>query len=333
MKRRDVLFVISAAAALVAVPLTAQAQGGAEKSNRVHIVLQPGLQLFPIAVMKLQKLDKKHNIEVFEDRVAGPQATITRVQHMNFHVTFQPPTQALVYRSRDIDVVIGGSMSGFSHPVLVKNESKLKTWKDLKGATLGLSGGPAAAQAQVFRYEAKKYFDLAEADYIVRFGEAGLLGGQLERGDIDAALMVEPLASRYLSTGNFRSIGGLGDAFKTTLGNISLPYVNVMFNGKWAKENPDVAKRFLAALAESQKYLRENPQIWPQLAAEIRITDPKEIALLTQRVAPQMLSDWNQEVVAAQMRMLKEIAETIDPKELSFPVPFPEGSFTTDYAP
>lgn len=333
MNRRNVLFVIGAGVALTVVPLPTQAQDGTEQSNRVHVVLQPGLQIFPIAVIKLQKLDEKHNIEIFEDRVAGPQATITRVQHMNFHVTFQPPTQALVYRSRDIDVVIAGSMSGFSHPVLVKNDSKLKTWKDLRGSTLGLSGGPAAAQAQVFRYEAKKFHGLTETEYILRFGEAGLLGGQLERGDIDAALMVEPLASRYLASGKFRSIGGLGDAFKTTLGNVSLPYVNVMFNGEWARKNPDVAKRFLVALAEGQNYLREHPEIWPELAAEISITDPKEIALLTKRVAPQMISDWNEEIVAAQMRMLTEIAETIDPKELSFPVPFPTGSFTTDYTP
>ena len=298
----------------------------------VEVVVLPGTQIFPVSVMQLKGFDRKHGFTVKEERVAGIQGALVRASTLQFHVQFHPWTTVPTLRSRGIDVVNVDATSNFSHPVLAKSDSKFKTWKDLKGAVVGLPGSGASASSVLFRYEMKKFFGLDSGDYNVRYGETGLLGGQLERGDIDAALMLEPLASKFLASGQYRSIGGIGDAYKAATGSVP-PYVNVMMNGKWAKENPDLAKRFLLALRETQQFMRNDAAIWPELGAKVGLSSDAEIKVLRQRVGQAISTEWNDKIIDAQTAIIQDMAKILPAGELGFPPEVPAEAYSKSYAP
>jgi ABC-type nitrate/sulfonate/bicarbonate transport system substrate-binding protein len=302
-------------------------------SKTVDVLVQPGLQIFPLAIMKLRGFDRKHDLSLQEQKVAGVQGALTRIINSQFNVAFQPWATVAVFRQRGIGVINTDSLSRFSHSVVVKADSRFGSWRDLKGAKVGLSGGAAAAATHIFRYEMIKFVGLNNDDYELKFGEPGLLGAQLERGDVDAALLLEPLSSQFIAGGKYRAIGGLGDAYKAGTGKEPPPYINVIMNEAWAKANRDLARRFLQALRESQEFLRDNPSIWPELAREIGITDPKEIEVLRQRVAPTIITEWNPTLIAAQDEFLRDIARVLPKKDLAFPAEPPAGWSSLDYAP
>lgn len=332
MTIRIASLVIAAALSLAATPI-ASAQSAADK-NTVNVVVLPGTQLFPISVMQLRGFDRKHGITIKEELVPGVQGMLVRAGNLDFHVMFMTWTNVPTLRAKGVDVVNVFATSNFSHDLLVKKDSPIKSWKDLKGKTVGLPGNAAATSTQLFRYEMKKYFGVAPEDVQVRFAAPGLLATQLERGDIEVSLLHEPIASKFLASGEYRSIGGLGDAYKANTGKTPPPYINVALNGKWAKDNPDVAKRFVAALKESLQYLASNEDVWPELAAKVKLTDKAEIDMLRKRVGGAVNSEWRADQIEAQKTIMADMVKVLTSQELgAFPETVPAESYTLEYAP
>lgn len=331
-KHLGLLIILAFLALGPAISPAALAQDADKKT--VNVVVLPGTQLFPISVMQLRGLDRKHDIKIKEELVPGVQGMFVRAANLDFHVMFMTWTNVPMLRAKGVDVVNVFATSNFSHDIFVRTDSPIKSWKDLKGKTVGLPGNAAATSTQLFRYEMKKFLGIAPDEFQARFAAPGLLATQLERGDIDASLLHEPVASKFLASGKYRSIGGLGDAYKAATGKTPPPYVVVVFNGAWAKSNPDVAKRFLAALKDSLQLMAIDAEVWPELAAKVHLTEKAEADMLRKRVGGAVNRQWTAQQVDAQKEIMADMVKVLSAQELgAFPAQIQPEAYTMDYAP
>ena len=93
----------------------------------------------------------------------------------------------------------------------------------------------------------------------------------LERGDIDAAVIYEPWASRAAEQAGGKVVGDIGD--------FGLSYAQwLVSDEKWLSQNQDAAAGVVAAIEEAGKYATEHPDEAAQIT-EKAIKIPKDQAL------------------------------------------------------
>ena len=100
------------------------------------------------------------------------------------------------------------------------NGSPIKSIADLKGKKVGSFAGAAGTATVLFRVIASKFhgFDPGKTSDL-QFAGPGLLPALLDKGEIDAAVMFDPLAAKLEGSGKYRSIGNLADAYKAGAGD------------------------------------------------------------------------------------------------------------------
>lgn len=93
----------------------------------------------------------------------------------------------------------------------------------------------------------------------------------LERGDIDAAVIYEPWASRAAAQSGGKVVGDIGD--------FGMSYAQwLVTDEKWLSQNQDAAAGVVAAIEEAGKYATEHPDEAAQIT-EKAIKIPKDQAL------------------------------------------------------
>jgi ABC-type nitrate/sulfonate/bicarbonate transport system substrate-binding protein len=307
------------------------ASGGGDLAVVKPLVIQ-GTQLFPIKVMQDTGIAAKHHLKVEPQMMAGPEALYTRMLAPGFQVGFGAWAKIAQLRAAGHHLVNVFSMYGYTNDVLVKNDSPYRSLADLKGKRVGQFGGPGAGTTLMYRLEAKKFFGYdPQKDAQPFFGAPGLLAGQLGKGQLDGALLLDPVLDQLLLTGQYRSIGNLGQIWRQRTGQSPM-LVSINMNEDWANANPQVARNFVAAYSEAQKYIKTHPQVWKGLAASVGIKDPKGVALLRKRVQPALLDTWGPGFIQQQLDFAKTLVQTFGPSQ-DFPSEIPSGTFTTKFAP
>ena len=309
---------------LTAVPGLVMAQ------DVVRIVVLPGTQLFPMAIMEKQGIAKKYNLDIKRRDVVSVEALYTSLRAGEVDVGFGAWVSIALFRSQGADLTAVYSMYGFTNDVLVRKDSPLKSFADLKGKRIGLFGGPAAGTTTLFRLESIKFFSFDPMkESKVQFGAPPLLRGLLAKGEIDAALLLDPLIVSMLETGEFRSIGNIGDIYREKTGTDPL-LVAVVTHGNFYKKNPDAVRRFVTAYKESVDYIKAHPEVWEELAKLVGIKTKGGAELLRKRVEPKLFTRWDQEFINQQIRLGEDIGTTLGKQ---FWPGVPEGTFSLDFVP
>ena len=247
---------------LIALP----AAGAAVAADKVKVVALEGSQLFPVQIMQTKGIAAKHGIEIDLQRVASPTASYTVMQTGDFHIGFGGWLSVAVLRAKGFKLSNVYSMVSHTNDVIVKADSPLKGMSELKGKRIGLFGGANAATTWLFRVVSVKYFGFAPTkDAKVHFGAPPLLIGMLDRGELDGVLILDPFITQLLETGKYRSIGNPGNIWRDKTGQQPM-LVSVTVNEPWARANPEVVKRFVAAYKEALGYLKNRPEVWPGAA-------------------------------------------------------------------
>jgi NitT/TauT family transport system substrate-binding protein len=153
---------------------------------------------------------------------------------------------------------------------MVKEGSPIKSIADLKGKRVGLFGGPNSATTWLYRLIVHKFYGFdAMKDSKVHFGAPPLLMGMIDRGDLDALLVLDPFITQMLESGKYRSIAELGKLWRQKT-NQNPMLVAVTVNETWAKAHPDVVKRFVAGFREALIYLKDarGPATWRRMGVK-----------------------------------------------------------------
>ena len=313
---------------LIALP----AAGAAVAADKVKVVALEGSQLFPVQIMQTKGIAAKHGIEIDLQRVASPTASYTVMQSGDFHIGFGGWLSVAVLRAKGFKLSNVYSMVGYTVEMMVKADSPLKSLADLKGKRLGLFGGPNAATTWLFRVLSVKYFGSDPTkDAQIHFGAPPLLIGMLDRGELDAVLILDPFITQLLETGKYRSIGNLGNLWREKTGQQPM-LVAVTVNEPWAKANPDVVKRFLVAYKEALIYLKTRPEVWPEIAKAMRVKTEKGARLLHERTESALITRWDRKFIDEQHAYAEELYKVFGAQS-EIPAKIPVGTFDVSYAP
>jgi ABC-type nitrate/sulfonate/bicarbonate transport system substrate-binding protein len=298
----------------------------------VHPIVLEGSQLFPITVMQTKGIADRYRLKVEPRMTAGPEAVYTQMQGDDFEIAFGAWAKAVQLAAAGTKVVNTYSMLGYDNQILVPEDSDVRTIADLKGKKIGLFGGPGSGTTLLFRLLAKKYYGFdPQTEAQLFYGAPGLLTGQLRKGQIDAVLLLDPLIQRELTAGGVRSIAQIGEDWQRRTGQKPL-LVAMQMNSDWARENPDVARRFVAAFAESLDYIKDNPDVWTELAASVGLRDRASADMLREDASGAFVNDWSRDLIDEQFAFGRELVAEFG-ESRDFPSSIPPETFTTEYAP
>ena len=301
-------------------------------ADKVKVVALEGSQLFPVQIMQTKGIAAKHGIEIDLTRVASPTASYTVMQSGDFHIGFGGWLSIAVLRAKGFKLSNVYSMVSYTNDVMVRADSPVKNMAELKGKRIGLFGGANAATTWLFRVVSVKFFGFDPTkDAKIHFGAPPLLIGMLERGELDAVLILDPFITQLLETGNYRSIANLGRIWREKAGQEPM-LVAVTVNEPWAKANPDVTKRFVAAFKEALIYLKTRPEVWPEIAKSMRVKTDKGARLLQERTSDALLTRWDKKFIEDQHAYAAELYKTFGGQS-DIPEKIPEGTFDMSYAP
>ncbi|OFW09584.1 MAG: hypothetical protein A3H27_04540 [Acidobacteria bacterium RIFCSPLOWO2_02_FULL_59_13] len=307
--------------------------GGAPTAaaDKVKVVALEGIQLFPMQIMETKGIAKKYGIDVDLMRVASPTASYTVMQTGDFHIGFGGWLSIAVLREKGFKLSNVYSMVGYTVEMMVKTDSPLKSLAELKGKRIGLFGGANAATTWLLRVVSVKLFGFDPTkDAKVHFGAPPLLIGMLDRGEMDAVLILDPFITQLLETGNYRSIANLGNLWRERTGQQPM-LVAVTVNEPWAKANPEVVKRFVVAYKEALTYLKTRPEVWPEIAKAMRVKTDKGATLLYERTSSALITRWDKKFIDEQVAYAAELYKVFGANS-DIPARIPEGTFDMGYA-
>lgn len=258
--RRTFLALAGTAGLLAAAGRPARAAAG---TIRIA-VLKTGTVNWELDVIRTNGFDKKHGFTLEVTEVANNEAT--RVALQAGDVDMITSDWLLVARERgegsDLTFVPFSSSVG---SVMVKAGSPIKTLGDLKGKKFGVAGGPLDKNFLLLKGMAKRDFGIdLSSDAEPAFGAPPLLSEKLQSGELDAALTFWNFCARLEAAGYVPMISGL-DAAKAMGAKGAISAVGYTFSEKWAAENLDTVKGFVAASREAKELLRTSDAEWDRI--------------------------------------------------------------------
>ncbi len=155
---------------------------------------------------------------------------------------------------------------GDSYGVLVRKSSNINTPADLKGKKVAVPQGTAPAQglSQLMQQAS------LPSDSVNRVNATyGAMGQMLIQGAVDAMIGLEPFL-----TLTEEKMAGEGKLLMR-LGKLVQGGGFFLINNTWAEKNPTKIKDAVAALWESQQWVRKNPKEAAALQAEFLKVEPR----------------------------------------------------------
>jgi len=194
--------------------------------------------------------------------------------------------------------------------VMVKPESGIKSVADLKGKSIGISGGPNDKTWLLLRaYAAKKFgMDLATAAKPV-FAAPPLLNELALSGQVDAALNVWHFDARLEAAG-MQPLIKLPEILAGLGVNKPIPLIGWVFRDDWAAKNMDAMDKFLAASAEAKALMAKNDAEWDRLKPLMRAEDNTTFVALKNGYRAGIPTCTETDAVAHVATVFKVLAET-----------------------
>ena len=205
---------------LVAVILAACGPASAQVKVRIGDLAQ-SLNEIGSRVMIDQGIDRKYGIAAEYRAYPTLDGLFTAIRGKDVDVGFAGWTAIAQFRGKGFPVTMMFPVGrGVTVDVIVPAASPIKSIADLKGKKVGTFAGAAGTATVLFRVIASKFhgFDPGKTSDL-QFAGPGLLPALLDKGEIDAAVMFDPLAAKLEGSGKYRSIGNLADAYKAGTGD------------------------------------------------------------------------------------------------------------------
>jgi len=157
--------------------------------------------------------------------------------------------------------------------IMVSDDSPIKTLGDLKGAKLGVAGGPLDKSWLLLQGMAKQDFgfDLAAENEIV-FAAPPLLAEKTRSGELDAMLNFWHYCAR-LSSAGFRYLVSAEDAANALGASGPVSAIGYVFSEAWAEKNPTAAMGFIQASRATKQLLNDSDDEWVRLGESGAIKD------------------------------------------------------------
>jgi ABC-type nitrate/sulfonate/bicarbonate transport system substrate-binding protein len=303
MKRREFLELAGgASAALLASgmgPLAAAEPTKlklASSSSSVGMITQ---------VVARENLAAKHDLAL-DVSIVTPDAAAKMVLLGQVDAGLFPVMTAADVNLKGQDIVLFGPLLYMHSYVLVWADSPYQTLADLKGKKISsmdnvsgvYRGMQVLASWQGLDYEQDFQLVTAPPPAIIAF---------LERKQVDAIVIHEPLVSILLAEGKFRVIMSMNDEWRKKK-NQDWLFLCVGAHKSWIDKNHAVAQRLAATLLEASRRIRDEPTLITAEAEFLALKTPEQIALAQQRMPAIFPTEWNKDVIASVVGSMEEAA-------------------------
>ncbi|MGH1578637.1 ABC transporter substrate-binding protein [Planktotalea sp.] len=149
--------------------------------------------------------------------------------------------------------------------VLVGKDSPAQSLADLKGAKVGIAGGPLDKSWLILRAYAEQSagLDLAQQTEQV-YGAPPLIFKSAVSGDVDAAINFWHFMAKMEASG-MRKLIDIADAAKALGLDPETPLLGYVVKGEMLRDNPDAIKGFAMASRAAKKILANDDTEWDRL--------------------------------------------------------------------
>jgi ABC-type nitrate/sulfonate/bicarbonate transport system substrate-binding protein len=278
--------------------LSLSALGQQRKVNLAS--LKAGATALPTLVIKKYKFDEKNGVKINWTVFASPPA-VERASALGT-VPINPgvSTPALIrYRNEGKRLVAIYSSFRSNHYVVVRKDSNIKTFADLKGKKVGIYGWQVGSVAALQTVARKRYGINMRKDLKVVVSSPPALNALLLRGEVVAISQVDPLVTKLLLTGKARQLLSIGKETEQVTGK---PFVVILTvaSEDYAAKNPEIVKSVVRAYKEAYNYIKGHPEVYQEtgFAKLLGVKPTKEVnELLAKRFTPLYINRWDKEVV------------------------------------
>ena len=280
MKPRSSLIVVIALA-ILCLNLGVMVLQASAQTEKVKVAYVAIMNFAPLYVAIGRDFMKEQNIEVDMQKVASGTEAMAFLAQGSLDAGGIGITAATFNAfNKGFDLRIVGSAAlqpqkGGPSIIIVrkdlKESGKVKSVADLKGMKVGIAGGPGTTGAY-FVAKALKDAGLTVKDIeIVNLANPDLPLG-FEKASIDAAFVGPPYSDQIISGGK-----GVLLAQDTAPGAMTTVF---MYSGKFIKERPEVAKRFMIALVKGSRAMQGDRYLDPaNLKAYLKYVTATEDAI------------------------------------------------------
>jgi ABC-type nitrate/sulfonate/bicarbonate transport system substrate-binding protein len=276
---------LGAAVAIATIAaVTASAHAQQKPIIKVSSLTLPVFNPLVWNIMKAQGFDAKHGFELDAKAYPSISAFYAGFATGETDVLIGGPTILQKLYQEGVPVRIIGTGFTLADLVIFTKNEQIKSLEDLKGKQLAVDMG--GSQFQVTKmYAAAKGIDLGK-DIIVVNANFAVARAQLEADRVDAALVIEPLASIILKQNpDWKVIFNGAQGWKEITGQDGWEIVTAMRADAIAK-NPDGPKMLIAALQDVARFMQTNTAEADKIANETLKLPP---GILTAAVASKRL--------------------------------------------
>ncbi len=279
--------VLLAAALAVALPISGgNAYAACDKMDKVTAAWLPIMQTTAYYVALEEKLFEKACIEVDSNKMESPNQIIDAL--IAERADFGPPGAAagiaMIAESKfpgklKIFGLQGGgiAVNRINDGLIVKPDSSIKTFADLKGKTLGHV--PGIQWRTISRHMVRAAgldpdTDVKLVDLAVAMQVPAVVGGT-----VDATLSLEPVGSIAVASG--KAIRAMTNPVASVIADPFYSGASVMTT-KFLKERPDVARRVVAVIDEATDLVNANFAKYKSVLPNYTPIKSNQLALVAQ---------------------------------------------------
>lgn len=257
-----------------------------------------------------QGIDRKYGIQAEYRAYPTLDGLFTAIRGKDVDIGFAGWTAIAQFRAKGFPVAtIFPVGRGVTVDVIVPLASPIRRIDDLKGKKVGSFAGAAGTATVLFRVITSKFhgFDPGKTSDL-QFAGPGLLPALLDKGEIDAAIMFDPLAAKLEGSGKYRSIGNLADAYKSATGDDFL-WIGYSTNDDFMQKAPEALTNFTRAWLEAIDYVKSHPDVFEAYGKKYGL-EPAAVGLLRERVIADYTTTWNDAVITS-LRRFGELANEV----------------------
>ena len=281
-------------------------------------------------VMIDQELDHKYGVDVSYKGYPTLDGLFNAIRGKQVDLGFGGWTGFAQFRAQGYPVVnIFPVGRGATLDVLVPTDSELQSLDDLKGKRVASYAGAAGTATVLLRVMLNDFygFDPAATGDLQYVGP-GIIPALLDSGDVDAGLLFDPLATKAMASGKYRSIGNLGDLYKEKTGDDFL-WISLATNDDFARANPEALAGFLKGWVDAVEYVKSHPAVFEAYGKKLGL-DQAGIDQLAERVIRDYATTWNDDYINGLKAFAERASRVMDKGFLD---ELPEEAFSTRYAP
>jgi len=299
--RRAFLRTAAAGLGLVAVsPRIGRAQPAAltfgSTTGAVGLVTQ--------AIKRLD-LERKYDVKL-DAKVLDPAAAEKAVLLRQVDAGVFPVLTAADVRDKGQDIVIFAPLLYIHIHLVVWNDSPAQTLADLRGKRIGILDKVSGAYRGLQVLAARGGLEF-ERDFQPVTGPPPALVTFLQRKQVDALAIHEPIVTKLLAEGTFRVVMGFNEEWKKA-GKGDWIFVGAGAHRDWLTKNRAAAKRLADMLVDAERQLNRTPDLIEAEAEFLGLKSKADIELARQRVPRIFPTEWSDAAVAAAMEPVREAA-------------------------